>query len=120
VAADGRIALVNPAWCDAMGGLAPAAFVGVDLWTAFPGLASTPEGAIVRATAGDGVPRGFRLRYADAQIDGTFDVRVRRVAGDGGALVLLVQNVTAQKRLEQVQDRLLESVGEGLFVVEPD
>jgi hypothetical protein len=69
----------------------------------------------VRATRADGVPRGFRMRYADARVDGTFDVRVRRAAGAPGTLVFAVQNVTAQKRLEQVQDRLLESIARGCW-----
>lgn len=122
VTADWRIAFVTPAWCDALGGVDPAAYVGADLWAAFPAFAHTPEAAIVRATRADGVPRGFRVRYQDARVDGTFDVRVRRHQDGAGrlTLVLAVQNVTAQKQLEQVQDRLLESVGEGLLVVAPD
>ena len=118
VAPDWRITFVNPAWCDALGGVESAGYVGADFWAAFPAFAATPEAAVVRAPRADGVPRGFRIRYQDARVDGTFDVRVRRAAA--GALVLAVHNVTAQERLEQVQDRLLESVGEGLLVVAAD
>ena len=116
VTPDWRLAYVNAAWLDAVGGLDPADYVGRDYWAAFPALADTPEAAIIRATAADGVPRAFRIRYQDARIDGTFDVRVRRAVG-GGGLVFAVHNVTAQERLEQVHDRLLESIGEGLFVI---
>jgi len=112
-----RIVYVNPAWCDALG-VDATAYVGADYWAAFPAFATSPEAAVVRATRADGVPRHFRTRYTDARVDGTFDVRVRRAAGN--TLVLAVRNVTAQERLERVHDRLLESVGEGLLVVAPD
>jgi PAS domain-containing protein len=121
VAPDWRVTFVNPAWCEAMGAEA-ADFVGVSLWAALPSLAAMPEAAVLRATRADGVPRGFRVRYHDARVDGTFDLRVRRATEGAvaGALVLAVANVTARERLEQVQDRLLESVGDGLLVVAAD
>jgi hypothetical protein len=77
VAPDWRVTFVNPAWCEAMGAAA-ANFVGVSLWAALPSLAAMPEAAVLRATRADGVPRGFRVRYHDARVDGTFDLRVRR------------------------------------------
>ncbi len=124
VSADWRVTFVNAAWCDAVGGADPAAYVGADFWAAFPPFAAPAEAAVVRATADDGVPRGFRVRYAHgdgARTDGIFDVRVRRAAGGDapGPLVLSLEDATARERLEQVQDRLLESVGEGLLVVDP-
>jgi PAS domain-containing protein len=123
VGADWRITFVNTAWCEALGGVDARAFVGADLWTAFPAFAAAHVAALVRATRADGVPRDVSIHHADVRVHGTFDVGVRRttVSASGDvALVLTVRNATAQKRLEHVQDRLLESIGEGLLVIAPD
>ena len=121
VARDWQITYVNAAWVALAGGGSSAAYVGRNLWDAFGALATTPEAAVVRATHADGVPRGFRVRRVttSASADGALDVRVRRGSLDG-TLVCTLRDVTTEDRLEQVQDRLLESIGEGLLVAGRD
>jgi PAS domain S-box-containing protein len=114
VTPDWRIVYANAAWSGALG--VDDGVVGRTLWEAFPGFADMPQAELVRATMVDGAPRDYRIVYANAAVRGTFDVRVRRTAA--GALVVRVRNATVQARREQVQDRLLESIGEGLFVVD--
>ncbi len=118
VASDWQITYVNAAWADLAGGDPPSAYVGRALWDGFPALAADPEAAIVRATHVDGVPRRFRTRRTVDGPGGTLDVGVRRATH--GGLVCTLRDVTAEDHLEQVQDRLLESIGEGLFVAGRD
>ena len=120
IARDWTITYVNPAWIRLAAGGIASAYVGRDLWDACEVLTETPEAAVVRATHADGVPRGFRVRRALASpnADGTLDVRVRR--GADGSLVCTLRDVTAEDRLEQVHDRVLESIGEGLLVAGRD
>lgn len=120
VARDWRIMYANAVWAELAGGGEPAAYIGRDLWDAFPALAAVTEAAVVRATHADGVPRAFRMRHAmdGASVDGALGVRVR--GARGGGLVCMLRDVTAEDRREQVQDRLLESIGEGLFVAGRD
>ena len=130
VAPDWRVTYANAAWAELAGGPDPAAYLGHVLWDVLPALAGA-QAAVVRATYEDGVPRAFRIRHArsaampeaqtahGADHDGALHVVVRRSAGDRG-LVCTLRDVTAEDRLEQVQDRVLESIGEGLLVAGRD
>lgn len=132
VARDWTVTYANAAWAELAGGAPaggaaaggapgarPEAYAPHTLWEAFPALAAAPEAAVVRATQADGVPRTFRLRHAVADQDGALEVGVRRASG-GGGLVCTLRDVTAEDRREQVHDRLLESIGEGLLVAGRD
>jgi signal transduction histidine kinase len=92
--------------------------VGRLLWEAFPRLKGAPEVAVLEATMADGVTRDYRVHFADQTVDGIWDVICTREPG--GQLVITSRNVTQQARLEQVHDRLLDSIGEGLFVCNAD
>ncbi len=120
VARDWRIAFANAAWADLLGGSPAATFVGRDLWEVLPGLATGPGAGVLRATHADGVPRKLRVRHAgrDGATDGTLAVHAS--GGADGALVCTLRDVTAEARLERVQDRVLESIGEALIVAGPD
>ncbi len=127
IARDWRIVYANAVWAELAGGHDPASYTGRELWDALPGLAATPEAAVIRATQADGVPRAFRVRRSGtartsagaASSGGALHVALRRVPGDYG-LVCSLRDVTAEDRLEQVQDRVLESIGEGLLVIGRD
>ncbi|GJG87129.1 hypothetical protein tb265_23100 [Gemmatimonadetes bacterium T265] len=120
VARDWRITYANAAWAELAGGDGAGAYVRRDLWDALPALAAAPEAAVVRNTHRDGVPRSFRVRHpAAADAGATLEVHVRAAPGVGGLLCTL-RDVTAEDRLEQVQDRVLESIGEGLLVAGRD
>ena len=110
-----RVGWVNDAWRTGVGAGAPEP-VGADLRAALPGLAGAEPEALLHATMADGRSRAFRLERPDGRAAGTFDVRVHRTRR--GALMLTARDVTAQARLEHEHARLLESVGEGLFVID--
>jgi signal transduction histidine kinase len=92
--------------------------VGHVLWDAFPRLRGAPEVAVLEATMADGLMRDYRVRFADQTVDGIWDVICTREPG--GHLVITSRDVTRTARLEQVHDRLLDSIGEGLFVCNAD
>jgi signal transduction histidine kinase len=92
--------------------------IGASLWEAFPRLIGAPEVAVLEATMADGQPRDYRVRFADQTGDRIWDVMCAREPG--GQLVITSRDVTRHARLEQVHDRLLDSIGEGLFVCNAD
>ena len=110
------VTYANAAWGREAGGRAAASVVGRSFWDAFPALAAGEGAAGFRATHADGRPRAFRLPYHDGRAESVYDVTVRRTAA--GGLVCTVHDATAQVHLERVHERLLEGIGEGLFVVD--
>ena len=90
--------------------------VGCMLWDVFPGMQGRQEQALARATRADGVPRSYRVGYRTGGSTGICDVRMSR--GADGTLVLEVHDVSAVARVEREHDRMLESVGEALVVVD--
>lgn len=125
-ALDLGILTVGPDWCityanatwDRRRGQPVADMIGASLWDAFPRLKGAPEVAVFSATMADGQPRDYRVSYADRTGDRIWDVVCTREPG--GQLVITSRDVTRFARLEQVHDRLLDSIGEGLFVCNAD
>jgi signal transduction histidine kinase len=117
VAADWRITYANEVWASRRGRPLDT-LVGWSLWEAFPRLRGAPEVAVLEATMADGIARDYRVPFADQTVDGIWDVMCTREPG--GQLIITSRDVTQQARLERVHDRLLDSIGEGLFVCNAD
>lgn len=119
---DWRLTYANAAWAELLDGSDPGAFIGRTLWDAVPTIADAPKSRLLRAAIAEGVPHQVRVRHptADAVVEErVFELRVR-FASSGGALICTLRDVTAEDRREQVQDRVLESIGEGLIVAARD
>jgi signal transduction histidine kinase len=117
VAPDWVITYANDTWARQRGRPLDS-LIGRTLWDAFPRLQGAPEVAVLHATMVDGQTRDYRVHFADQTVDGIWDVICTREPG--GQLVITSRNVTQQARLEHVHDRLLDSIGEGLFVCNTD
>ena len=111
VAPEGAIIFVNHAWTGLFGTRA-ADCVGQDVWNVFPQLHSGSAGGAPLATLRDGVPRKTHVPFRH----GLYEIRSTR--NSAGTLLLEVRDWTRVARLERQHDRLLESITDGLCVLD--
>ncbi len=110
VAPQGAIIFVNRAWT-ALFGTCAADCVGKDVHVAFPQLRMGDAGAPL-ATLDDGVPRNSHVPFRH----GLYEIRSTR--NSVGTLILEVRDWTRVAQLERQHDRLLESITDGLCVLD--
>jgi PAS domain S-box-containing protein len=111
IAPDGAIVFVNRAWT-ALFSACAADCIGQPVWNVFPQLRSGSTGAGPLATLQDGVPRQAHVPFRQ----GLYEIRSTR--NSVGMLVLEVRDWTRVARLERQHDRLLESITDGLCVLD--
>jgi PAS domain S-box-containing protein len=111
VAPEGAIIFVNRAWTGLFETRA-ADCIGRDVWTVFPQLRSTSASGAPLSTLHDGVTRNAHIPFRQ----GLYEIRSTRNAA--GMLVLEVRDWTRVARLERQHDRLLESITDGLCVLD--
>jgi PAS domain S-box-containing protein len=112
VAPDGAIIFVNRAWT-ALFGACAAECVGQAVWKVFPQLQSNAPAGSPLATLADGEPRSVHVPFQR----GLYEIRSTR--SSAGVLLLEVRDWTRVARLERQHDRLLESITDGLCVLDP-
>jgi PAS domain S-box-containing protein len=111
VAPEGAIIFVNRAW-SALFAMRAADCIGQDVWSVFPQLRSASAEDAPLETLYDGVPRKAHIPFRH----GLYEIRSTRNAA--GMLVLEVRDWTRVARLERQHDRLLESITDGLCVLD--
>jgi PAS domain S-box-containing protein len=111
VAPDGAIVFVNRAWA-AVFCTHPSDCIGRDVWHVFPQLHAVDETNAPLVTLRDGTPRSAHIPFRH----GLYEIRSTRNAV--GMLVLEVRDWTRVARLERQHDRLLESITDGLCVLD--
>ncbi len=111
VAPEGGVVFVNRAWTG-MFGLCPSDCVGRDLGSIFPQLSGISDENAPAATLRDGIPRNAHLPYRQ----GLYEIRSTR--DSAGMLLLEVRDWTRVAMLERQHDRLLESITDGLCVLD--
>ena len=110
VAPDGTISFVNRAWSALF--VSRGDWVGRELSVVFPQLTRNPDGDVVAQTLADGVSRTARVRFRHR----LYELRVTR--GFTGLLLVEVRDSTRVVRLERQHDRLLESITDGLCLID--
>ena len=111
VAPEGAIIFVNRAWT-ALFSTRAADCVGHPVWNVFPQLRGGNAGTGPLATLQDGVPRQAHVPFRH----GLYEIRSTR--NSVGMLLLEVRDWTRVARLERQHDRLLESITDGLCVLD--
>ena len=111
VAPDGAIIFVNRAWTG-MFGTRVADCVGQDVWNVFPQFQSSSGNGAPLATLRDGISRTAHIPFRH----GLYEISSTRSAA--GTLLLEVRDWTRIARLERQHDRLLESITDGLCVLD--
>jgi PAS domain S-box-containing protein len=111
VSAQGTIIFVNRAWTSLFG-TRPADCIGHELWSVYPQLAGIDDETAPAATMRDGVTRSVHVPFRH----GLYEIRATRNAA--GTLILEVRDWTRVARLERQHDRLLESIPDGLCVLD--
>jgi PAS domain S-box-containing protein len=111
VSPDETLVFVNRAWC-MLFGVRPSDCLGKLVGDVFPQFTETAGGQAPRDTLRDGVPRSAHIPFRQ----GLLELRATRSAQ--GDLVLEVRDWTRLARLERQYDRLLESITDGLCVLD--
>ncbi len=107
---DGTITFANHAWSALFSSRGDC--IGRELWQVFPHLVRGPDANVVEQTLRDGVPRTAQVPFRH----GLYELRVARSAT--GELFVEVRDWTRVARLERQHDRLLESITDGLCLID--
>jgi PAS domain S-box-containing protein len=110
VASDGTITFVNRAWSTLFS--ARGDCIGRQLWHLFPHVVRGAEGNVIEQTLRDGVPRTAQVPFRH----GLYELRVAR--SSRGTALVEVRDWTRVARLERQHDRLLESITDGLCLID--